>query len=229
MKLPNPRHELKYTISPIDYHVLRKRLDLFFDKDEHTKSDGYIVTSIYFDDTKNTNLYQKINGESHRYKYRIRYYDDSQTLFKLEKKSKSESITYKESYVLTRDEVKKIIGNDSTFLLKKDSRVCHEFYQGIKNNLLKPKVVVRYHRVAYTHKAGNTRITFDTNIQTSLHSYDFLHISPLYVPQFENIIVMEIKFNNTYPYILRSLLQTTNSMQSSMSKYVYSRTHNNYI
>jgi len=177
----------------------------------------------------NTNLHQKINGDSHRYKFRIRYYNDSQTLFKLEKKSKNESITYKESYVLTRDEVKKIIGKDPAFLLEKESRVCQEFYQGIKNNILKPKVVVRYQRIAYTHKAGNTRITFDTNIQTSLHLHDFLHIAPLYAPQFENIIVMEIKFNDTYPYILRSLLQTANSMQSSMSKYVYSRTHNDYI
>lgn len=221
------RHELKYLISKTDYEVFKRKLDPLFKKDEHSNNLPYTITSLYFDDIYNTAYQQKINGDAYRYKYRIRYYDLSRTLFKLEKKEKRDQITNKESATLSYVEVQCIINEDYDFLADKEGELYFEFYQRIKNGLLKPKVIVEYERVAYTHLVGNLRVTFDLNLRSSFNIHDLFDSSAMYIdPLQTGEVIMEIKFNGEFPSYLRSILQTHNSTQTSVSKYVHSRKYN---
>ncbi|MBU1019796.1 MAG: polyphosphate polymerase domain-containing protein [Firmicutes bacterium] len=221
------RHELKYLISKTDYEVFKKKLDPLLQKDLYSGNKPYTITSLYFDDIFNTAYKQKINGDSYRYKYRIRYYDLDTSLFKLEKKEKRDQITNKESATLSLNEVQSILKNDIAFLQEKQGELYQEFYQKIKNGLLKPKVIVEYERVAYTHIVGNCRITFDQRLRSSFNIHDLFNQSTMYIdPLLTNEVIMEIKFNGEFPFYIKSLLQSYNSIQTSVSKYVYSRKYN---
>ncbi len=115
----------------------------------------------------NTAYVQKINGEAIRHKYRIRYYGNDHHFIKLERKSKIHQMTMKESVPLTKIEVERILANDYAFLLQKEKSLYQEFYLALRHRLLKPKVIVRYIRKAYTHPIGDFRLTFDRDIRTS--------------------------------------------------------------
>ena len=71
------RHELKYAIPYADYKAMRQRLRLIMKQDPHVSSDGlYLIRSIYFDNSDDKVLFEKVNGYAKREKFRIRYYND---------------------------------------------------------------------------------------------------------------------------------------------------------
>lgn len=221
------RHEQKYIISNSDYTVISRKLNHLLKKDKYSLEHPYIITSLYYDDIQNSALKQKVDGDAYRYKYRIRYYNKSHNLFKLEKKEKIHTITNKESYILNKDEVASIVDGNYSVLLNKDSTLCFEFYQQLKKGLLRPKVIVEYERLAFVHSVGNLRITFDSNIKASLNKCDIFEDSILLTKVLEpHELVMEVKFNGELPYYLKSILQLSTNTQTSMSKYVHSRKYN---
>ncbi|NLL70437.1 MAG: molecular chaperone, partial [Epulopiscium sp.] len=57
MKEIKYRHEYKFYINYVDYHVLRSRLRLILKMDSHAGDEGkYLIRSLYFDDYKNSAL-----------------------------------------------------------------------------------------------------------------------------------------------------------------------------
>jgi len=221
------RHELKFIITKSDYIVFQKKLDLILKKDIHSHGKPYTITSLYFDDINNVALYQKIRGDSYRYKYRIRYYNKEHTLFKLEKKEKIHQMTQKTSVTLQKHEVEQIVKGQYDFLKEYEEPLYAEFYHKLKNGLLRPKVIVEYERLAYIHKVGNVRITFDNHIKSSLFNCDIFDKDTQFTSILKpNEIVMEVKFDGNMPGFLRGILQVGKDTQTSLSKYVYSRQYN---
>lgn len=221
------RHELKYMVSKFDYLVLVRRLERVLKRDRNSKGNSYSITSLYFDDYKNEAYNQKINGEAFRHKYRIRYYNDDLSFVKLEKKSKIIQMTMKVSELLTVDEVEKIYKGDTDFLLAKDGVLYHDFYRQLKHNLLQPKVIVKYEREAFIHPIGNLRITFDKNVKTANFQTMILEEDIHFNSAIEcDQVIVEVKFNGILPDYIRCLIQLSNVMQASSSKYVYSRKNN---
>jgi hypothetical protein len=221
------RHELKYTLSTMDYYVLSRRLGNVLKKDTNCSGDNYIITSLYFDDVHNTAFIEKVNGDAIRNKYRIRFYDNDTSFFKLERKSKLHQMTHKVSGKLTAQEVKEICAKNYEFLTEKDNDFFKEFYLKLSHGLLKPKVIVKYNRLAFVHPVGNVRITFDSNVQTSNNCIDVFNQNIPYQPAIRSDeVIMEIKFNGVLPDFIKSMIQTNNIMTSSSSKYVFSRKYN---
>lgn len=221
------RHELKYLLNKTDHLVIENKLNHLLKRDYYSKEEPYLITSIYFDDLFNKALYQKLDGESYRYKYRIRYYNNNLKFFKLEKKSKIDQITSKTSVILTYSEVQAILDCDFKFLLNKENNLCKEFYIELSRGTLKPKVIVKYQRMAFVHPISDLRITFDTRIRSSFSTNDYLSEKQLFTENLESEnIVMEVKSNGDIPTYLKSVLQLGKSTQTSMSKYVYSRKYN---
>ena len=221
------RHELKYTISNLDRIALMNRLDKVLKRDEYCQNQKYIIASVYFDDYKNKGYMQKVDGDSVRYKYRIRFYNNDTTFLKLERKSKVHQMTMKVSARLTQDEVKEIYKGNYEFLKNKEDNIYKDFYIKLSHGLIKPKVIVKYDRVAFVHPIGNLRITFDSSVKTSNNQVDIFDDNIAYVPAMgADETIMEIKFDGVIPDYIKSLIQTSNAVQSSSSKYVYSRKYN---
>ena len=67
------RHELKYPISYAKYLAIRQRLRPIMHLDNHARKDGcYWIRSIYFDNTDDKALKEKMHGVAKREKFRIR-------------------------------------------------------------------------------------------------------------------------------------------------------------
>ena len=221
------RHELKYTLSSLDSMVLKNRLSKLLKMDKNCADQEYNITSLYFDNLNNTAYLQKINGNSIRHKYRIRYYNDDPTLLKLERKSKVHNMTKKVSAPLTRDELKKIYNGDYDFLIQKEEEIFKYFYIQLSHGLIQPKVIVTYTRTAFVHPVGNLRITFDSYVMTAGNQTDIFEENINYTPAIgTDEVILEIKFNGVIPDFIKNIMQTDKIMQSSSSKYVYSRKYN---
>ena len=96
-------------------------------RDPHAGQDGrYHIRSLYFDDFKNTALFEKQAGVARRQKYRMRIYDYSDSVIKLEKKVKLDQYIGKESVGLTRETADQILTGDIASLAGQCCLVCDQ-------------------------------------------------------------------------------------------------------
>ncbi len=90
------RHEWKHEITAFDVLCLRQRLSAVMQADPHALGGRYRVRSLYFDDLRDTALREKLDGVSHREKFRLRCYNGDDSYLVLEKKSKIGGLCAKE-------------------------------------------------------------------------------------------------------------------------------------
>ena len=91
----------------------------------------------------------------------------------------------------------------------------------MKTQQLRPQVLVSYVREPYVYGAGNVRVTFDSNIRTSLFRRDLADgpIPDISAADSPGAAILEVKFDAFLPEIIRSLLQTGTLRQQAFSKY----------
>lgn len=220
----NFRHELKHRINLREDLVLSQRLRKIFERDSHCGADGsYIVTSLYFDTPCDDALRDKLSGISRREKFRIRYYGDNPAFIRLEKKSRINSLSIKQSAVLRVDEAERILEGDTAFLLDSANPILEEFYSKLRGECLTPKTVVTYRREAFVYGPGNVRITLDRDVRTSLDSTDFLNPDIFRMPVMEGITVLEVKYDRFLPEIAAMAVQIPGRKASACSKYALCR------
>lgn len=216
------RHELKYEITTGDYLILRQRLGAVMDHDPHADEDGlYKIRSIYFDNFDDKALREKIDGNSQREKFRIRYYDDDLSNISLEKKIKHNALCMKVDASLSENECKKILDGDLAWMMDGQDPLVEELYAKMQYQQLRPKVLVSYTREPFVFAPGNVRITFDSDIRTSLFSQDLLSEGLHNIPATEEPgkMILEVKYDAFLPDIIRDILQTGWLRQTSFSKY----------
>jgi hypothetical protein len=219
------RHELKYYIDKNAYYVLRERLQKVISIDENMPDeDGYLISSVYFDDIYHSAVEEKIAGTRFRKKFRIRSYELDDSLIRLECKSKYNEYISKTSAKLSREEYDRIMRDDYSFLLERKEQVCQELYCYRKTKLMKPVVVVEYKREAYVYPFGNVRITFDKDIAASGTTVDMFsekYCTNKVLP--DGIMVLEIKYDDYIPSHILQILQIGMADRCAISKYVMCR------
>lgn len=220
-----PRHELKFFINIGDYFAIKNRLKYIASLDKNAGPSGnYHIRSLYFDNFNDKALMEKVNGYNKREKFRIRYYNDNFNFIRLEKKSKINGLCTKFSAPLTKDECEKILNNDIEWMLNSNRPLIQELYFKMKSQILKPKTVVDYTREAYIYNAGNVRITIDSNVRTGICSQDMFNtnLPTMKIPANDSII-LEVKFDEFLPDIIKDVIQTNTRKATSISKYANSR------
>lgn len=223
------RNELKYNINYKDYEMMRPVLRSFMKVDGNAlnNTDSYHIRSLYFDDFCNTALYEKLSGCDCRSKYRVRIYNMSDRLIMLEKKIKKGNRTAKIRQELTKEECSKILENDYDSFIASDKSLLKELFIKNRSDLLKPVVIVDYEREAYISPLGNVRITFDKWLKTGLFSTDLFNAGlPMLKALDEEVIVMEVKYDEYLPLHIKNAVQIKNRQRLSVSKYVICRKHN---
>ena len=220
------RHEFKHILNYEDYISIQAKLKSIMRLDSNCTNGSYEIRSLYFDDFNDTALKEKINGVNKREKFRIRYYNHDSSFIKLEKKCKLNSLGQKYSSKLTKEEVDKIIDNDIDFLLSKDNPLVKELYFKMNSYLLRPKVLVDYTREPYILEEGNVRITLDSNLRTGLDSIDIFNKDLLTIPTDPGIYLLEVKYDEYLPNIIRDIVQLKGRKTSNFSKYARCRIYN---
>jgi len=217
------RHELKHYINAADYAQLRARLRAVARLDENACDDGvYKVRTLYFDNYSDKVVMEKLSGQSRREKFRLRYYNDDASFIRLEKKSKTNRLCYKESVTVTPELCFALLNGDYSCLKLPDIPLFMELYSKIRCQNLRPKNIVDYSREAYIFDAGNVRITFDSNIRMTNNIAKFLDPKLVSIPT-TNAVIMEIKYDGFIPDIIRDILQIGWSNQTEFSKYLVAR------
>lgn len=222
------RHEIKYVCTQAQLAVIGSRIGAICPLDSHVDQKGqYTIRSVYFDDFQNSCYYDNQTGANPRSKYRIRIYNCDFTHITLEKKSKQDDKTYKESCPISQVQCSDIL--DGSVIWKLDEGMpplLKRFYIDYKNRLLRPKIIVEYERVPYVYRDGNVRITFDRNI-SSCHSPDafFQKTLPLRPVMPCGHHILEVKYDEFLPDVIYNSLQIRDLHKTAYSKYYLSRNY----
>ena len=225
MKEYKYRHELKFKISNSAAEILKQKLSLILGKDKNSyyKDGSYLIKSLYFDDRDSNSYYEKMDGVLYRKKYRIRMYNDVDSFIRLEKKMKHNNYTAKEQMLISKDIYSKIL-NGKVDEIDNPEGLLLEFITNYKNKGLVPSVIVEYHRTAFTYPISEVRITFDSNIQSSLYNYDLFNtIYPRYNVDEPGKQVLEVKFNEILPLHIANILNDIPVCREAVSKFAICR------
>jgi len=183
----------------------------------------YFIRSLYFDTPSDTALREKLDGVSRREKFRIRCYNHDTSVIHLEKKSKLAGLGNKQSADLTAQQVQKILNGDWDWMLTAEHGLIRELYSKMQFQQLRPKTIVDYTREPYIFAPGNVRVTMDYDIRTGLHCTDFLDPCCPTVPAGDSPILLEVKWDEFLPDIIRSAIQLEGRRVSAFSKYAQCR------
>tara|TARA_B100000795_G_C22786276_1_gene434768 strand:- start:110 stop:733 length:624 start_codon:yes stop_codon:yes gene_type:complete len=184
----------------------------------------YHVRSLYFDNFKNSGIFEKQSGILQRKKYRIRIYNLEKNIIKLERKERVGQFIRKYSSLLSYTDCQKIIDGDIICLKESNNKLQNSFYADLRSENYRPSVIVDYFREPLTYRHGNVRVTFDKNLksglyQTSLFDKDLKMVRVIEEPQ----LIMEVKYDNYLPDIIRNAIQIPSSTRYAISKFVICR------
>ena len=220
------RYELKYVISTYWANILKKQLSCVMEMDKHSVSDlySYDIRSLYFDDCYGNSYYQKIDGVEYRGKYRIRIYNNSSDIIKLECKHKDVDMTYKESCSISKKACDAICqGNYVNIVTNKP--FLNKFLVNAHINQLRPEVIVDYRRCAFTHSVSEVRITFDEDIRSGRYNTDLFDKDLITYPimDADKEVVLEVKCNEFIPQHITAILSSVPKLRQAVSKFAYCR------
>lgn len=217
------RHEWKHEITYGDMLILRQRLSAVAKRDAHTIDGKYLIRSLYFDNADDKALREKTDGVNMREKFRIRYYNGDTSLIHLEKKSKINGLCLKQSAALTKEQAQAIVDGDYGWMMKSGEPLIEELYSKMIGGGLRPKTIVDYEREPFVFAPGNVRVTIDYNIRTGLLCTDFLDPDCITVPAGDAPMILEVKWDEFLPDIIRDAVQLDNCRSGAFSKYAACR------
>ena len=223
------RHELKYFITPAEMNVLRGVLTPVMQLDPNgNENNEYHIRSLYFDTINDDALEEKIAGVGNRKKYRIRIYNFSDKVIKLECKSKYGDLISKQSVTIPRELADQLIAGDPEGLQRMRHPLLHDMFREMRTRLLRPAVIVDYVREAYIHPAEEVRITVDKTLRTGLFSHDMFNKDIPTYPVFDDPVeILEVKYDEFLPSYLQSILSGITAQRSAISKYTHCRRYEN--
>ena len=217
------RHEVKHEISKCDMLILRQRLRAVMKPDSHAVNGCYTIRSLYFDNFDDKALREKLDGVNIREKYRIRLYNNDPSVIHLERKFKRGGVGYKTSANLTPDQAQAIAEGDVEWMSRSTDEVILGFFTRIRQDGLAARVIVDYIREPFVFGPGNVRVTLDHDIRTGLRCTDFLNPNCLTVPIGGDPCILEVKWDNYLPDVIRNAVQLDCRRSAAFSKYAACR------
>lgn len=216
-----PYYELKFFTTLKQAIELEKFIGRFCVPDPNAIDGFYEILSVYFD-TPDLKFYQdKINGEFHKKKVRLRAYRSDKGnwhSYALEKKERNGNLVSKSRHALNLPDLKDFAENS-------------ELNENLKKfpTLLKPTTTVFYRRKAWISPENfGLRFTFDHEFASFspqlLNNFAGIDLSTLAIMQNQPII-FEIKSYTGIPQSIWQLLQNLQIEQISFSKYATAVQH----
>lgn len=218
------RRELKYLITRQEMYRIKPQLSAILAADAHSGQEGYRVRSLYFDSLFDTDFEDKVDGYDSRRKVRLRVYNTQDVTVKLELKEKTGSAQRKRSLLLIREEAERMMRGDYLFLLERQEPLAQQLYPFLETKCYRPKCIVEYDRVAYCRSENDIRVTFDQNLRATEANFDLFDDElMLYPVAHPNEVTLEVKYRGFLYSHVKKLLNQSDRMQISNSKYCLAR------
>lgn len=217
------RFELKYRLTPGQYHQIRHALVPFMKPDAYTAGKGsYLVRSLYFDTYDYQAYHEKINGDYGRIKIRARAYTDSpdgNPPIRVELKTRWGSAMEKYSSFVPLSAFNEFLTTHHWPHNYGENPALAEFARLFHLRMLRPQLLVQYQREGLTARDGaSLRITFDHQVCSG--SADSLFPEPLiFRKQKPHETILEIKCQNDHPRWLAKLVKQHGLKLQANSKY----------
>lgn len=220
------RHELKHRLNALDTQLLGSRLRAILPRDGHTNARGeYVVRSLYFDTPSDRALREKLDGVNDREKFRIRLYNGDASFLRLERKSKHNSLCYKQSTALTREQAQAIVRGDIQWMRGSEDSLLPLLYARMRSQALRPRTIIEYIREPFVYAPGNVRITLDKQIRTGLYATEFWRENLPLAPAGDAFAILEVKYDAFLPQFIADLVQLGDRRAGAFSKYAFGRTY----
>lgn len=217
------RNECKHHVTEVELIGLRQRLNAVAKRDRFSIGDGgYLIRSLYFDNCYDKALNEKMMGITNREKFRIRFYNNDTSYIRLEKKSKINGLCLKQGVRLSEEQVQAVLDGEISWMRKNDNELIRELWAKMQYQILRPKNIVVYDREAYVYEPGNVRVTIDSNIRGSDNIQRFLKGDEADLKLF-NKIILEVKWDEFLPQIIRDIVQLKDVRTSNFSKFAATR------
>lgn len=129
----------------------------------------------------------------------------------------------KQSASLTAEEAQKIMDGDLEWMIDSGRPLVQELYSKMMSQGLRPMTIVDYTREPFVFAPGNVRVTLDYNIRTGLKCTDFLNPDCVTVPAGDAPIILEVKWDEFLPNIIRDAVQLDGRRSAAFSKYAACR------
>jgi hypothetical protein len=84
-------------------------------------------------------------------------------------------------------------------------------------------VIVDYTREPYIYPVGNVRVTMDYDIRTGLLQTDFLNPDCPTIPTMDSPRILEVKWDEVLPDVIRTAVQLGSRRSCAFSKYAACR------
>ena len=220
------RREQKYLITRLQYEKLVEKITPFMRNDKYGIDGKYTVTSLYFENPEKEIYFETKNKLKYRQKLRLRVYDDTDrngTAF-FEVKQKHNKVVNKRRLVLPLKEAYRYLANESPDNLAtyetSNNQVLKEIDHFRKFYNLQPEMIVSYNRHAFHGTTDpELRITFDLDLKCRDEDLALEH-GPYGINFIDkNLVVLEVKVNDSVPLWLTRFLQELDCEQRSASKF----------
>ena len=109
------------------------------------------------------------------------------------------------------------------WMLDSGRPLVQELYCKMRTQGMRPKTIVDYTREPFIYRPGNVRVTLDYDIRTGLHGTDFLDADALTIPARDAPLLVEVKWDEFLPSIIRDAVCVPDRRVGSFSKYAQCR------
>lgn len=209
------RREYKYFVPKPLIPAIRREIAAFCDLDSHSNVEKYYqVDSLYFDNPGLRCYFDRLDGNYHKLKFRLRTYEHAgQTRTFAELKRKEGEHCLKSKTEIPSDQVRELVaGRTSSAALK-------PFADILRLNNFSPFLRLTYKRQAFFYRAyHDLRLTFDYDIRcrrfTGWHGDALLPVLP------GDSEILEVKCRGVLPWWLQALLRKYRLQKQSISKYL---------
>lgn len=221
MRAPT-RYEIKYRITPDKAEQVREWIARYMEPDAHGEggSARYPVHSLYLDDPDWRIYRETRNGNFSRFKLRARTYAfaPAAPVF-LEVKSRSGEAMQKSRGEVDRAEAVRIL--DGGTPRNKGGTAIENFRTHMDRYRAIPRAWVSYERFAYVGgERGLVRITFDSSIVCAPPTLGLSEPERWYpIDEVKGIVILELKYNGSYPAWVADTVRRFDLERRSMSKY----------
>lgn len=231
-KLHFSRFEFKYLLPRAKREELEGQFQYFVDLDPFVAGrpdSKYFVRSLYFDDARRSNYWEKEDGLKRRQKFRVRTYTDDPTddtpRF-LEIKGRHDGLVFKHRTPLARtvDDPQPSITHDATTRDVLDrvepGAIRDQFqYEVVRKGLL-PVTLVDYWRRPYVSKYDpEFRMTFDDSLTGTATEGLFPSSGDRTRSVLPGYTILEVKFRYHVPKWFHRLIQAAELERVSISKF----------
>lgn len=220
------RREQKYLITKAQYAELVEQMSPYMRADQYGIDGKYTVSSLYFESPDRKIYYETKNKLKFRQKLRLRVYDETDingTAF-FEVKQKHKKVVNKRRMRIPLTEAYRYLSLPPSMPLDdfdtSNNQVLKEIHHFRNLFNLQPEMIVSYDRHAFHGLYDDElRVTFDLNLrcrdddlalENGPQGINFID---------ENLVVLEVKVNDSVPLWLTRILQDLNCEQRGASKF----------